>query len=480
MKRLGMGLALFLGISLASSSPAYMILHQGQNLANPELYRPDASGLMPTPGSPAEPITFVLARSVPFLSPARLAFASWAGVPGAAVTLEDGGVVNFSSAWTTRLGAPDGSNAVELVKDGWNLGGTIVAWTNLFTDPGTGELLEADIYLNGQDFYWGNLDSSRDHPSSLRYDEASVLTHEIGHLLALGHSQVLESTMWPAISLGETHKRSLHQDDREGLRYLYPATAADYPPPSLWGIKPNACTFSASDYSGYLMLSAGAGTQNFCLYGAGILAGVGAGLDRDGAPLAPNPVSGPALVSENLVSATLDYTGLATDAYDPALTNPGDQTGELFQGIFLNQVGNQLPLAVAAVNKERVTKGGIVTLDGSGSSDPEDSPLTYQWLLADAPDGATIAFSDPTGETTDVKLAIAGIYIFYLVVNDGIIDSLADDVIVTAVPPASSGGGGGGHGGCALDPGAGPLALSWLLLPLGFLAAIRALRTLRF
>ena len=478
MKRAGVGLALFLGAALASSSHAYMILHQGQDLAKPELYRPDAFGLMPTPGSPAEPITFVLGSSVLFPGPARQAFLSWAAVPGAATTLEDGGVVNFSGPWTTRLGAPDGYNAVEFVKEGWNLGGTVLAWTNLFSDPATGEILEADIYLNDENFYWGNLDPSRDHLNSVRYDEGSVLTHEIGHLLGLAHSQVSQSTLWDVIAQGETHKRSLHEDDREGLRYLYPATAADYPPPSLWGIRAGTCLFSPSSYSGYLMLTAGAppGTQDFCLFGAGILAGVNAGLDRDGGPLAPNPVSGTSVVSENLVVATLDYTGLLTDAYDPALTNPGDQTGELFQGIFLNQAGNQLPKAAATVDKDRVTKGATVTLDGAGSSDPEGSPLTYQWLVADAPEGAAVTFSAPTGATTEVKLTTAGIYIFYLVVNDGIIDSLADDVIVTALPPASSGGG-GGHGGCSLDPGAGPLAGSLLVLPLLFPAVIRALRT---
>jgi hypothetical protein len=224
------------------------------------------------------------------------------------------------------------------------------------------------------------------------------------------------------------------------------------------------------------MLTAGAGNQVFCLFGAGILAGVSAGLNRDGAPLAPNPVSGTSVVSENLVYAILNYTDLDTDAYDPALTNPGGQTGELFQGIFLNQADNDLPVAAATVNKDRVTKGGTVTLDGAGSSDPEGSPLTFQWLVADAPEGAAVTFSAPTGATTEVKLTTAGIYIFYLVVNDGIIDSLADDLIVTALPPASSGGG-GGHGGCSLDPGAGPLAGSLLVLPLLFPAVIRRLRT---
>jgi len=476
MKRWALALVVLLGLALSSGSRAYMILHQDSDLSLPELYQPDSLGLMPTPGNPPGPVTFVIADNVPFPAGVRQAFSQWANVQGAAVTFVDGGIQHFTGDWTTRVSTPDGYNAVEMVRQGWDLGGTVLAWTNVFTDPITGEIQEADIYLNGQDFSWGNLGGAEDHSDSQVADLQSVVTHEAGHVLGLAHSQILLATMWPATPLGETHKRTLHDDDRDGLRYLYPVAAGDYPPPSLWGIRSGACTFSASDYSGYLSLTAGTGSQAFCLYGSGVLAGVAAGLNADNSPLSPNPISGAAQVSENLVSATLTYTGLATDAYDPTLTNSGLKTGALFQGVFLNAAGNQLPTALATVDQARVPQGKTVTLDGSGSSDPEGSPLTYQWLVIDAPESAAVAFMSPTSVSTDVKLSAAGIYIFDLVVNDGIIDSLADSVIVTALPPPPKSGSGGGGGGCALDPHANPTAASLIFLPLLVLLVVRAWR----
>ena len=45
-----------------------------------------------------------------------------------------------------------------------------------------------------------------------------VATHEIGHALGLGHSNVGGTVMWPTASLGNP---SLHSDDIAGIRALY-------------------------------------------------------------------------------------------------------------------------------------------------------------------------------------------------------------------------------------------------------------------
>lgn len=51
-------------------------------------------------------------------------------------------------------------------------------------------------------------------------DLESVVVHEIGHLLGLGHSSIEEAIMYPSIS-SRTRKVELAQDDIEGIQKLY-------------------------------------------------------------------------------------------------------------------------------------------------------------------------------------------------------------------------------------------------------------------
>ncbi len=52
-------------------------------------------------------------------------------------------------------------------------------------------------------------------------DLESVILHEAGHQLGLGHSSNNQAVMWWAISMG-ANKRDLHSDDINGIRGLYP------------------------------------------------------------------------------------------------------------------------------------------------------------------------------------------------------------------------------------------------------------------
>lgn len=55
-----------------------------------------------------------------------------------------------------------------------------------------------------------------------RYDLQTLATHEIGHALGLQHSTEPGAIMWGSFSLG-TPKRSLHQDDIDGIQEIYTA-----------------------------------------------------------------------------------------------------------------------------------------------------------------------------------------------------------------------------------------------------------------
>ena len=50
-------------------------------------------------------------------------------------------------------------------------------------------------------------------------DLESVATHEIGHLLGLGHSNDKKASMYPYINLGEI--KGLNSDDIRGIKDLY-------------------------------------------------------------------------------------------------------------------------------------------------------------------------------------------------------------------------------------------------------------------
>lgn len=64
-------------------------------------------------------------------------------------------------------------------------------------------------------------------PSSIQKDLQSMLTHELGHAAALGHTEVTctgstRPTMCPTLPTGTNYMRSLEADDRNGIANAYP------------------------------------------------------------------------------------------------------------------------------------------------------------------------------------------------------------------------------------------------------------------
>ena len=152
------------------------------------------------------------------------AFANWDALTTAEITTQFAGVTGAGPALN------DGISTIGFVarpdQD------RVLGATNFLVDDLTGEIVEADIYLNSF-FPWS---VSADGTTG-RFDVESIALHELGHLLGLGHSALgetevraggrrvlgAEAVMFPiAFSEGSIEGRTLRADDIAGVSDIYP------------------------------------------------------------------------------------------------------------------------------------------------------------------------------------------------------------------------------------------------------------------
>ena len=169
------------------------------------------------------------------LADGEVAARAWSELPHTAVRLR---VVGVDGA---TVSSTDGVSTVRFHTGEWpaELVPRALAQTVLVVD-GAGHITDADIHVNGFDHVY-RVDGL-EAPGAV--DLRSVLVHELGHLLGLGHSADPLATMAPSVS--GTRARTPARDDELGVATLYPgpsgaARCPDIPCPPGFSCLAGAC-----------------------------------------------------------------------------------------------------------------------------------------------------------------------------------------------------------------------------------------------
>ncbi len=94
---------------------------------------------------------------------------------------------------------------------------------------------------------------------------------------------------------------------------------------------------------------------------------------------------------------------------------------------------NVQPVADAGTSQSSIV-GKTVILNGSGSSDANGDPLTYQWSFTSFPTGSEAVIASPTSVITNFVPDQPGTYVVQLIVNYGYVDSDPNTVQIQVVP----------------------------------------------
>lgn len=156
--------------------------------------------------------------------------ATWTLVPDSNLTFVDNG--------NTAVGhvSGDGLNVITFIESSWPFGAGAIAFAQTrypLSGPGTDFFTEGDIALNGAEYNFSvNGSAVTTVPAKDTYDAGSIVAHESGHWVGLDHSPSRSATIYHSFQrvgvtgLDGRRSRTLTNDDRAGIQYLYGTGAA--------------------------------------------------------------------------------------------------------------------------------------------------------------------------------------------------------------------------------------------------------------
>lgn len=133
------------------------------------------------------------------------------------------GCVDYDTAGVCKGWTPNG-NFIVAMHSAWPFGKNVVSITVVTANTATGEIVDADIGLDDSKAAEGKQSFCVGTCKDLQIDLCSALTHELGHLLGMNHSDVATATMYAAATAKETSKCSLAEDDVAGICSMYAST----------------------------------------------------------------------------------------------------------------------------------------------------------------------------------------------------------------------------------------------------------------
>lgn len=182
---------------------------------------------------------------------------------------------------------------------------------------------------------------------------------------------------------------------------------------------------------------ANAGPDQTVLVGATVALNGSGSSDVDGNPLTYQwtfvtlPAGSAARLSSSTIVMPTFVADLAGDYVIRLLVNDGKVNSLQDTVTITTTGGNTAPVANAGPDQP-VQVGTMVTLNGSGSTDADRNPLTYDWSFISVPSGSVATFSNPTAAMPTFVADKAGSYVVQLVVNDGTVNSQPDTVIIAS------------------------------------------------